>query len=143
MIVALSVIHIAIAAAWFGHKLLLPGEIRRSVGGEPNEARLLVDRLKHAERLGIVTGLGTVVSGGLLLWAVGVETVGPGVWVGLGLALCAMVLGATIARPASQRLAKSVANGDRVGATIAGTQISRTLGMESLLWMGALVSMVI
>jgi hypothetical protein len=143
MIVTLEIVHIAIAAAWFGHKLLIPGDIRRSVHAGQSESEALLRRMKRAERLGIVTGLGTVLSGGALLWLVGVDTVAIGIWVGLGLVLAAIFLGATLGRPASKRLREAVSRGDRVEATIAGGQISRVLGLESLLWLGALTSMVV
>jgi hypothetical protein len=143
MVVTLEIVHIAIAAAWFGHKLLIPGDIRRSVHAGQSESEALLRRMKRAERFGILTGLGTLLSGGALMWLVGVDTVAIGIWVGLGLVLAAIVLGATLGRPASKRLREAVARGDRVEATIAGGQVSRVLGLESLLWIGALTSMVV
>ncbi|MGH3649834.1 MAG: hypothetical protein ACRDU9_03925 [Acidimicrobiia bacterium] len=143
MILALRILHIAIAAAWFGHKLLIPGDIRQSAGAAPPQASALLGRLRRAARLGQLTGLGTLLSGGLLAWAVGVETVSVGVWVGLGLVLTAIVIGATMGRPASNQLRAAIEEGDRVAATIAGRQINQVLGVESLLWMGALVGMVV
>jgi hypothetical protein len=143
MIVTLEIVHIALAAAWFGHKLLIPVDIRRAVHAGGSESEALLGRMKRAERLGILTGLGTLLSGGGLMWLVGIDTVDVGIWVGLGLVLAALVLGVTMGRPASRSLRDAVTNADRVGATIAGGQISRALGLESLLWLGALVSMVV
>lgn len=142
MLVALTVVHIAIAAAWFGHKLLIPGDIRRSVSIGNAEAEAFLSRLGRAQRFGIITGLGTVLSGGVLAWAVGVESVRPGVWVGAGLVIVAIALGAIVARPASQRLIAAVQADDRAGASRAGAQVARVLGVESLLWLGALTAMV-
>lgn len=141
MIFALTVIHIAIAAAWFGHKLLIPGDIRRSMHAGQDEWEALVARLTRAERFGVVTGLGTLMSGAVLMWAVGIEEVSLWIWVGAGLVLVAVGFGAVVARPASRQLKDAVAGGDRVAATVAGRQISRVLGVESLLWLGALVTM--
>jgi hypothetical protein len=101
-----------------------------------------VFRLKRAERLGMLTGLGTLVSSGALLWAVGADTVRLGVGVGIGLVLIAIVIGATVARPASFRLCEAVDSGDRAGAAAAGRQLIRVLGTASLLWIGALIGMV-
>lgn len=143
MIPALRILHIAIAAAWFGHKLLIPGDIRRSIHAGQTESEALVQRLKRAERLGQVTGVGTLLSGGVLMWAVGVDTVSVGIWVGLGLVLIAIFLGATMGRQASKELRDAVSKGDRVAAAVAAGQISRVLRIESLLWLGALVSMVV
>lgn len=141
MILTLRILHVAIAAAWFGHKLLVPADIRESVhsGGAVSEA--LLARLRRAEWFGILSGLGTLLSGGALTWAVGVETVRFWIWVGLVLVLVAVGLGVVVARPASRRLRTAVANGDRVEATVAGRQINRVLALESLLWLGALVTM--
>lgn len=141
--VTLEILHIAFAAAWFGHKLLIPGDIRRAVHAGGAESEALLGRMKRAERLGILTGIGTLISGGGLMWLVGIETVDIGVWVGLGLVVVALVVGVTTGRPASRLLRDAVARGDRVEATIAGGQVSRVLGLESLLWLGALVSMVV
>lgn len=143
MIPALTVIHIAIAAAWFGHKLLIPGDIRRSAGAGQDEALALLRRLRRAERLGRLTGLGTVVSGGLLAWVLGIGTVGVATWVGAGLALVAIVIGAVVARPAMRRLVAAAESGERVAASLAGAQIGRVLGIESILWLGALTAMVL
>lgn len=143
MILALRVLHIAVAAAWFGHKLLVPGDIRRSVqAGRPEDEALLI-RLKRAERLGQVTGIGTVLTGAALAWAVGVETVSFWIWVGLGIVVVAIAIGATIARPASKRLHEAVRRGDRVDATVAAGRVNRVLGFEGLLWVGALATMLL
>jgi hypothetical protein len=60
LVVVLTVVHIAIAAAWFGHKLLIPGDIRRSAAAVDAQAEAFLIRLRRAERFGILTGLGTV-----------------------------------------------------------------------------------
>ena len=141
--VTLEIVHIAIAAAWFGHKLLIPGDIRRAVHAGGAESEALMGRMKRAERFGILSGLGTLLSGGTLMWLVGIDTVDTGIWVGLGLVVVALIVGAMTGRPASRLLRDAVGRGDRVEATIAGGQISRALGLESLLWIGALVAMVV
>lgn len=143
MVLALQVAHIAIAAAWFGHKLLVPADIRQSVHAGQAEAEYLLRRLRRAERFGILSGAGTLISGGALMWAVGVETLSVWIWVGLGLVIVAIGIGVTVARPASLQLRDAVGRGDRVQATVVGRQINRALGIESLLWLGALVTMVV
>lgn len=143
MILTLRILHVAIAAAWFGHKLLVPSDIRESVHAGQANAEALLRRLRRAERFGILSGLGTLISGGALMWAVGIETVSLWIWVGLALVLVAIGIGAIVARPASKRLRAAVSRGDRVEATVAGRQINRVLGIEMLLWMGALVTMLV
>lgn len=143
MILTLRILHVAIAAAWFGHKLLVPADIRQSVHAGQSEAEALVARLRRAERFGILSGIGTLLSGGALMWAVGVETVSLWIWVGLALVIVAIGIGATVARPASKQLRAAVSRGDRVEATVAGRQINRALGIEMVIWMGALVTMLV
>ncbi|MGD2043782.1 MAG: hypothetical protein PVJ28_09040 [Acidimicrobiia bacterium] len=143
MIEALTILHIAIAAAWFGHKLLLPGDIRASAGARTDGGAPFLGRLRRAERLGIATGLGTLISGAALWWAVGLDAVGPGVWIGASLVVAAILIGATLGRPASQQLRKAIETGDRVEATVAGRSVNRVLGIESLLWISALTAMVL
>lgn len=143
MVVTLKIIHIALAAAWFGHKLLVPGDIKASIRSQTTEAQVLVARLRRAERLGIATGVGTLIAGVALAYAVDASTVGYGVWVGATLVVAAIAVGAIFARPVSTRLRTAVASGDRVAATVAGNQLGRILGVEELLWIGALTGMVI
>lgn len=143
MILTLRILHVAIAAAWFGHKLLVPADIRESVHAGQANAEALLRRLRRAERFGILSGLGTLLSGGALMWVIGVDTVSLWIWVGLALVLVAIGLGAAVARPASKRLRAAITRGDRVEATVAGRQINRVLGIEMLLWMAALATMII
>lgn len=143
MIAALTILHIAIAAAWFGHKLLIPGDIRASAGARTDGGEPFLARLKRAERLGVATGLGTLLSGAGLWWAVGFDAVDAGVWAGTGLVLGAILIGATMGRPASQRLRAAIEDHDRVAASVAGGRVNRVLGIESLLWIGALTAMVL
>jgi hypothetical protein len=143
MILVLDILHIALAAAWFGHKLLIPGDIRSSVHAGQAESEALLKRLRRAERFGILTGIGTLLSGSALLWLLGPETVALWIWVGLALVVVAIGIGGTIARPASRRLREAVGRGDRVEATVAGRQVNRVLAAESRLWVGALVTMIV
>lgn len=142
MVVALTVLHIALAAAWFGHKLLVPGDIKASVRGGSDPEPFL-GRLKRAERIGQVTGLGTLLAGMGLAFAIDASTVGYGVWIGATLVVATIVVGAVFARPISKRLKIAVAAGDRIEATIAGNSLNKILGLESLLWLGALTGMVL
>lgn len=143
MSAALTILHIGIAAAWFGHKLLIPGDIRASAGARTESAAPFLVRLQRAERLGVATGLGTLLSGAALWWVVGFDTVDAGVWLGAGLVLGAILIGATMGGPATKRLRAAIEDGDRVEATVAGGRVNRVLGIESLLWVGALTAMVL
>lgn len=143
MVVTLEILHIALAAAWFGHKLLIPGDIRASAKAAPEGGAAFLGRLERAQRLGVITGIGTLAAGVGLVYAVGAATVGYGVWVGATLVVVAIVVGAVFARPASNRLREAVVAGDRVAATVAGNRLTNVLGIEGLLWIGALTGMLI
>ena len=82
-----------------------------------------------------------MLTGGLLWWYLG--SVGTGVMVGAGLVVAAILIGATVARPASNSLRSAVSSGDLETARRAGSRVMGVLGIESLLWVGALVAMVI
>ena len=142
MILLLRILHVAVAAAWFGHKLLIPADIRRSLG-DPNQATALISRLRTAERLGIATGLGTLVTGVLLLFSIGPDVVAWPVYLGLGLVLIAIAIGATVARPASIELRRYAENGSLDAARPAARRLSAVLTTESLLWSAALVTMLV
>ncbi len=142
MITLMKILHIAVAAAWFGHKLLIPSDLRSSLR-DVETAHRLMQRLARAEILGIATGLGTLLTGGLLVLLIGAASVGVGVWVGLGLVLTAIVIGAIVARPASNQLRSDVASGDLSAARRSGARLSQVLIAESLLWSAALIAMII
>ena len=140
MLFALRVLHVAVAAAWFGHKLLVIPDLRTSLDRQ-HRAEDLVGRLARAERLGIGSGLGTLVTGLVLLAATGFGAVSAGVYVGLGLVVGAIVLGATVARPASLGLSSAIGRHDLVAARGFAARLQGVLGAESLLWGLSLAAM--
>lgn len=142
MLTAIRILHIGVAAAWFGHKLLIPADLTHSLGNV-DSARSLVTRLNRAEILGIATGLGTLVTGALLVVMIGPGVVGVGVWVGLGLVVTAIGIGALVARPASNHLREAVETSDLDGARLDGRRLSGVLTVESLLWSVSLIAMLV
>jgi hypothetical protein len=143
MLTVIRILHIGVAAAWFGHKLLIPADLAHSLGDGIDSARSLLQRLNRAEILGIATGLGTLVTGALLVVMIGPGVVGVGVWVGLGLVVTAIGIGALVARPASNQLRAAVATGDLDGARLDGRRLSGVLTVESLLWSASLIAMLV
>lgn len=141
MDLALRTLHVLVAAAWFGHKLLVPGDIRAAVTDSVESTRGLLPRLKRAERFGQFSGVGTLVTGALMVWWVGVDGVAVSIWVGFGLVLAAILTGAIVARPASNAFRALAEAGDRPGAAKAGRIITRVLAVESMLWAATLVLM--
>jgi hypothetical protein len=140
MELTIRILHIGLASAWFGHKLLIPADMDRSIAA--GEGRSLMVRLASAERLGQITGLGTLATGSVLVWLIGPGSVRAPIWVGVGAVIVAFVVGATIARPASNHLRASVSAGDISAGTHAAT-LGRLLVVESVLWVVALVSMLV
>src|SRR5689334_12765680 len=89
---ATKLVHITAAAAWFGHKLLIPRDLFVSL---ESEHRALVPRIERAARLGIATGLATLTSGVVLvLLSGGFAAVPLRINVALGLVLLMFVVGA-------------------------------------------------
>lgn len=119
--------------------MLVPGDLRASLN-EGAPAELLIGRLDRAERLGQVTGVGTLLTGALLWWNVG--SVDTGVMVGAGLVVIAILIGATVARPASNGLKEALRRGDASKARSSSQRIVGVLAVESALWVGALAAMV-
>ena len=74
---------------------------------------------------------------------IGPAVVSSGIYVGLGLVLAAIAVGATVARPASVRLREAVTAGDLEAAGLEALRVSEVLVAESVLWSAALVSMLV
>lgn len=138
MLTALRILHVILAAAWFGHKILIPRDIRYSVASDDLFAALR-GRMATAQRLGIAAGLGTLLSGvGLILLTTGFADAPMNIYAGFAIAITMFLVGAFMARPAWKRLAAAENRADRVGAVKGFT---RTLALENLLWVLALAAM--
>ncbi len=137
------ILHITIAAAWFGHKLLLPRDVRNSVRSSES-AQLLIARVRRARNLGLVSGLGTLVTGLWLIYlTTGFASAPFQTYVALGAVLAMFVVGASAARPAWKEIEAAVREGDTPHAVGASIGFGRALNLESLLWILALTMMVI
>lgn len=137
----LLIVHIGAAAAWFGHKLTIPREIRTSLAVGGDVAAAMVHRLSVTARLGISSALLTVLSGIGLLWHAAwtaTAVLGLGIMAAIG----AIAVGAGAARPAWNGLTSAVAGGDLALAAAFGRRFSRFLHLENLLWLAALAAMV-
>lgn len=137
----LLVIHIGAAAAWFGHKLTIPREIRSSLAHGGAVAEAMVQRLPVTARLGISAALVTVLSGIGLLWNAN-WTASAAIGLGIMAAIGAIAVGASVARPAWVGLASAVEEGDLGLAAAFGRRFARFLHLENLLWLAALTAMV-
>ena len=134
----LLVVHIAAAAAWFGHKLMIPRDIRRSLSDDPSA---MIGRVGAAAPLGITSALITVASGVGLL-ALNSWTASALLGAGIMAALGAIAVGASSARRAWRSLVGAVEDQDLVLAAAFGRRFTRAMGLENLLWLAALAAMV-
>lgn len=138
-----TIAHIAVAAAWFGHKLLLPRDIRVSVR-EPATGAHLIGRMRRAEMLGITSGVLTLGTGiWLMLLTTGFADAPVEIHIALGAVIAMFLVGFFVARPAWRNIRSAIEKGDTPGAAGGVTAFNRALGLESLLWILALTMMII
>lgn len=143
VIEVVTIIHIAVAAAWFGHKLLIPRDVRVSVR-EPVSGKLLVDRMRRARIFGVGSGVLTLGTG---IWLVTLTTGFAGapitIHIALGAVVAMFLVGALVARPAWKRVENAIEVGDTPAAVGGANAFNSALNLESLLWILALAMMII
>lgn len=143
MILAAKIIHIAFASAWFGHKLLVPRNLRQSIH-EREDGQGVIARTRAAERLGIISGVGTVLSGLALIWmTTGLGDTPLSIWLGLAAALAMFVVGAGVASPAWRVIRHGLEEGDYPEAASRLRTFVGALHLEGLLWLLALTAMLL
>lgn len=143
MIVATKIVHIAFAAVWFGHKVLIPRDMRQSIH-HPVDGGGFIRRIERAERLGIGSGLGTILSGiGLILLTTGFAGTPLRIYFGLAAAIAMVFVGGLVARPAWKEIREGIIDDDLPRAAAAERPFTRALMIENLLWIGALGAMVV
>jgi hypothetical protein len=143
VIETLTVVHIAAAAAWFGHKLLIPGDVHASIRDVDGAPRF-VSRIGRARRLGTVAGVVTIGTGIWLVYEVfGFADTPIRIWVGLGSALAIFVVAFVIARPAWKRIRSGMEDRDPASAASGVVRFRQALMLENFLWVLALVTMVV
>ena len=143
VIEVVTIIHIAVAAAWFGHKLLIPRDVRTSVR-EPESGKYLVDRMRRARTFGIAAGVLTLGTG---IWLVtltsGFAEAPVTIHIAMGAVIAILLVGLLVARPAWKRIASAIADGDTPAAVGGAKSLNSALHLESLLWILALAMMII
>lgn len=143
MIEVVTIVHIAVAAAWFGHKLLIPRDVRTSVR-EPESGKYLVDRMRRARTFGIVSGLLTLGTGiWLVILTTGFDDAPITIHIAMGAVLAMFLVGFLVARPAWKRITSAIAVGDTPAAVGGAKSLNSALNLESLLWIVALAMMII
>jgi len=138
---ALRVVHVLVAAAWFGHKLLVPHDLREVATAPAAADAAFVRRLERAQVLGIASGVATLATGlGLYVW-IGPGVVSSPIHIGLAVAIGMFAVGAGVARPGWDRLKAGMEAGDSGAIAAGATRLSRSLVLESGLWIVVLVTM--
>ena len=141
--VVTRIIHVGLAAAWFGHKLLIPSDLRDAMRSDGGSDGGLILRVERAQRVGLVTGFGTLVTGIVLVILAGPAAISRWIYAGLTLVIAMFAIGALLARPAWIRFKTSLEDGDRSSAQNAADMLSRALNVESIVWVAVLITMVI
>jgi hypothetical protein len=135
-------LHILFAATWLGAALWAAGDVKRTLAlGRPHTDALAA-RTRPALSLDLWSGLGTLVSGLVLIPVVYPGMPEPGIIVGLVAVLVRLALLGAAVMPAFRRLEKSVAAGDLAGAAPAAKRLGMLSGIAHLLWLVALAGMV-
>lgn len=143
VIEVVTIFHIAVAAAWFGHKLLIPRDVRVSVR-EPESAMYLVDRMRRARTLGIVTGVLTLGTGiWLVILTTGFAEAPITIHIAMGAVIAMFFVGFLVGRPAWKRIENAITAGDTPAAVGGANSLNSALNLESLLWILALTMMII
>ena len=143
VIEVVTIVHVAVAAAWFGHKLLIPRDVRVSLR-EPESGKHLVGRMRRARNFGIVAGLLTLGTG---VWLVMLSTGFAGapvtIHIALGIVIVMFLVGFFLARPAWKRIEEAIDAGDTPAAVGGANSFNSALNLESLLWILALSMMIL
>jgi hypothetical protein len=143
VIEVVTIVHIAVAAAWFGHKLLIPRDVRASVR-EPESGTYLVERIRRARTFGIVTGVLTLGTGiWLVILTTGFAAAPITIHIAMGAVIAMFFVGLFAAGPAWKRIERAIAAGDTPAAAGGANSLNNALNLESLLWILALVMMII
>lgn len=143
MILLIKILHVTFAAAWFGHKILIPRDLRHSIHNR-HENQGLTSRIARAERLGIFSGLGTLATGlGLVYLTTGFAATPLRIWLGLAAVLAMIAVGALVASPAWRDVRAGLEANDLPAAVSRVGALVGALRLEGLLWILALTTMLV
>jgi putative copper export protein len=141
--VALTVMHITAAAAWFGHKLGLTGELRTSIHAMEGSRPDLAARVRRRTRIDAMAVTFTFLTGGGLVAVEGIGELSPTVLAGIGAAVVLVGVMIGMTRPARRRLSDELFAGRRPESTAAAKAVARATAAEHVIWIVALTLMVV
>lgn len=143
MLLITKILHVAFAAAWFGHKLLIPRDLRQSIHNR-HEHMGLIRRVVRAERVGIVSGLGTLATGiALIVLTTGFAETPLRIWLGLAAVIAMVMVGALLGSPAWRDVRSGLEANDLPHAVSRVGPLIGALRLEGLLWILALTTMLL
>ena len=143
MILITNILHVTFAAAWFGHKLLIPRDLRQSIHSR-HEHMGLIQRVVRAERLGVISGLGTLVTGmALIILTSGFAQTPLRIWLGLAAVIAMFMVGALLVTPAWRDVRSGLEANDLPHAVSRVGSLIGALRLEGLLWVLALTTMLL
>lgn len=141
--VVIRALHFAFASVWFGNKLGLPSDMRETIRDMDGPEDGLVRRLRRSVGMDIVGAAGVAVTGGLLVYRLGVGEVDLLAWAGAAVALGIVVVAILVTTPARRGLRTALAAGKRPEAIAAANRVSAAMNIEGFMWLAALVLMLL
>jgi len=139
---AYRIVHILFAALWIGARMATSGDARRTLEKGKPCTELLAGRMRRAATLDAVAGIVTVVSGFLLLGAMGgMAAVKAGVHIGLTAGVLCLLASLFLVTPAGSKVRAGIEADDLDAARAASKRFAAFLGVQHLLWLVALVAM--
>lgn len=137
---ALRIVHVALAATWFGASWLAAGDIKHTVAKGQPFVEALPERIARLERLAIPSGLLAFVTGlGLVVVIYGFGNVPLRLWIVIGLTLATFLVGGLLASPAWRRVKAAIAESDLTAAALHANTFARFMRVEHTLRLATLV----
>lgn len=142
MIALLIFLHVLAVSVWIAAALWVAGDVKRTLAlGKPH-LDALASRVRPALGLDAIGAVATLVTGVLLMWAVGFANVRAGVNAGIVLALLRMGVLAFMRRAWRGILARVQAGEAVSPADPAARRMAMLAGIAHTLWLLALATMV-
>ena len=138
-------IHILFASVWFGASILTSSDVRQTIEAGKPHLEMLVRRISEAEKVGIVSGVATLLSGlAIVFLAGGFEFVSSGVSIGLGTTVMTFIVGVFLASPTWRRILSIIKrDGDLGQAKMLTSRFTAYMYIEHFLRTVTLAFMVI
>ncbi len=136
------VLHVLAMAIWFGHKILVPWDLMSSLDAGGERTTGLIERVSRAQKLGIASGLVTLISGlTLVMLAGGFSVAHVRIHISLGLVIAMFVVGATLARSGWQACEAGIQERNDAAAKRGARRLIGAIAIEQVLWFVVMILM--